>query len=272
MGKDCKCKNVDEQKNEKKHRHSDEKHKHSDEKHKHSDEKCCVSSEKSINCCNPAYQRLASIRTSMLLNSINALQNEYNVTEESFTDVKSRTGQDILLPIKESGAAYDVRGLEINRSEEYSEYVGNKAVPKKDFENAFVGYLLANKIKYAKWEECPQRDQVYGWYVNTNNNIDCHANVQLFQPYNNVPVNVTLINLWDSVDTTYSCYKNELLNLLELTNKALSQIGGSPKTEGNIVVVKDKKHKWLLLVAEAGTNVNVCDEKTQYVVFGVILC
>lgn len=269
MGKDCKCKNVDEQK-----KHSDEKHKHGDEKHRHSDEKCCVPSEKSIDCCNPAYQRLASIRTSMLLNSLDALKNEYDIVDPHFADIKTRTGQDILLPKTTTDTAYWVDGLTslTNRSESFSVNVSSKEVPKKDFENAFVGYLLTNKIKYAKWEECPQRDQVYGWYVNTNNNIDCHANVQLFQPYKNVPVNVTLINLWDSADSAYSCYKNELLNLLELTNKALHQIGGAPKTEGNIVVVKDKKHKWLLLVVEAGTNVNVCDENTRYVVFGVILC
>lgn len=255
MGKDCKCKNVDEQKSEKKHRHR----------------KCCVSSEKSVDCCNPAYQRLASIRTSMLLNSVNALDNKYDVINYHFVDVKSRTGQNILIPTTgntgSDAGAYWVNGLANNKSESFSVNISSKEVPKPGYENAYLGYLLANKIKYAKWEECPQRDQVYGWYVKTTNE-DCTSNLQLFQPYNNVPVNATLINLWDGE----SCYKGELLNLLELSNKALREIVGAPKTEGNIVVVKDKKHKWLLLVIEAGTNVDVCEDETEYVIFGVMIC
>jgi hypothetical protein len=302
MGKDCNCKKVKEHSPEKKHcgekhceeRHCEDKHvkKHCEEKHcekKHDDkQRCCVPVEKSVDCCNPAYQRLASIRTSLLLNSVDSLDNEHLVTEFHFDSIKARNGHDILVPDTNSatigsvvvGGAYWVNNPLpfVNHSVSYSRYEADLIIPNTgrarpvvEYENAYLGYLLANKLGYAKWEKCAQRDQVYGWYANTNN--ECQANIQLFQKYRDVPVNATLINLWNAEPTdTFICYKAELLNLLDLTLKGLKEIGGTPKTEGNIVVVKDKKHKWLLLIAPASTNIDVCEENSEYVVFGVILC
>ena len=292
MVKDCKCKNSDEQKCEKK--HSGKKHsgkKHSDKK------KCCPQVEKSIDCCNPAYQRLASIRTIFLNNSIQngeSVRYEVNNNKYSFENILTRTGQPITLPDTsvingDSKGAYWVAGPD-NNSVSFSRIENNQAVPNYSngtdestlLDNAFTGYLLANKIKYSRLEECSKRDQVFGWYVDTNKNMNCYANVQLFQPYMNIPVNATLANLWNCeddptkcyADNQFKCYKDELVNLLTITNKALAEIGDAPKTEGNIVVVKDRKHKWLLLVVPAISNLDVCsdNENTKFVVFGVILC
>ncbi len=235
----------------------------------------CPIPESEMDCCSAAYQRLDKLRSAwsliaatggasspILPTIVTSTGNVYNVF--------SRNGNGVLNPddtvfVPTGGSDTNVKELATGNS-------GNLTVTAGE-ENAFYGYLFTNVERYLTFEACGKKDQVVGWYVDTET-----GQLQLFQnlPDLNLLTTTTRYAL-DSqpVADLSSIQKQQLyaLNVLyKVTLKAIAAVGGNPKTEGNIVQVTDKcGQQWLIAINRAGAN-SVCETNTEWVVVAVPLC
>ena len=251
-----------ENKKEKKHRESKSKKSHSD----HSEPKCCVS-EKAIDCCSLPYQRLDKLRNIWASASIN--DPVTNTCDDTFTYVFNRAGANVDVPVANI-FENTVTGYGIALA---SSCAGTSTGPATGMENAYLGYLFVNTMRYLTYEACGKTDQVWGWLVDTS-----VGNLELFQniPEDNLQMTTNLLSLSslpeDTLSSTEKRQYAQLNVLYKLSLKAIEKVGANPKEEGNIVVVTDKRdRKWMLTINNADNQSSVCDVCTQFVIVGVIL-
>ena len=231
---------------------------------------CCVP-ECEVDCCSAAYQRLDKLRSAWSLIAATGGANSpvlpvLVTSTGSVSGVVSRNGSGILNPDDTVfGTGTNVQNLATGNS-------GTLVVDAAE-ENAFYAYLFVNVERYLTFESCGKKDQVVGWYLNTQT-----GQLQLFQalPDLNLQTTTTRYAL-DSVavSTLSSIQKQQLyaLNVLyKASVKAIAAAQGNPKTEGNIVQVTDKcGQKWLIAVNRAG-SADVCETNTEWVIVAVPLC
>jgi len=231
---------------------------------------CCVP-ECEMDCCSAAYQRLDKLRSVWsLLAATGGASSPILPTLVTSTgnvfNVFSRNGNGVLNPDDTVfGSGTNVVNLATGNS-------GTLTVNSAE-ENAFYGYLFVNVERYLTFEACGKKDQVVGWYVNTQT-----GQLQLFQnlPDLNLLTTTTRYAL-DSVTVASlsSIQKQQLyaLNVLyKASLKAIAAVQGNPKTEGNIVQVTDKcGQHWLIAINRAGT-LDVCETNVEWVVVAVPLC
>ena len=123
-----------------------------------------------------------------------------------------------------------------------------------DYLVAASAYYFVNEFAYGPYEPGCHNDQVYGWYVNV-----LTGNLQLFAPYEGVPVNViraNLLGLTGGAITSQQKSQLKVLNkLYKLSKSAIKEIDGVPSQEGNIVEVCDcKGQRWLLFIDSANSQ------------------
>ena len=232
---------------------------------------CCVP-EVEIDCCSAAYQRLDKLRSAWSLIastggiSSNIFPNE--AVDSEIVGVVSRNGNGVLVPDEAvfGPLGYNIQVLATSDS-------GSVTIAPGE-ENAFYGYLFVNVERYLNFEACGKKDQVVGWYVNTQT-----GQLQLFQdlPDLNLQTQTTRGSL-DSIPpatglTTIQKQQLYALNVLyKASLKAIAHVQSNPKTEGNIVHVTDKcGQKWLIAINRAG-SASVCDLAIEWVIVAVPLC
>ena len=234
---------------------------------------CCVP-DCEVDCCSAAYQRLDKLRSAWSLiaatgGSISPILPVLIDTSGNVFGVVSRNGNGVLTP------DIDVYGgqTDTNNIVYYASGNSGALTVEDGEENALYGYLFVNAERYLNFEACGKKDQVLGWYVNTQS-----GQLQLFQnlPDLNLLTTTTRYALDTvAVATLSSVQKQQLyaLNVLyKASLKAIAAAQGNPKTEGNIVQVTDKcGQKWLIAINRAG-SADVCETNTEWVVVAVPLC
>ena len=244
--------------------------------HSPCDVPCCVP-ECEVDCCSAAYQRLDKLRTVWSLiaatgGSSSPILPELVTSTGYVNGVFSRNGNGILNP---DDSVFGTQVLTPTNNNIVYLATGNSGAltVENGEENAFYGYLFTNVERYLTFEACGKKDQVVGWYINTQS-----GQLQLFQnlPDLNLLTTTTRYAL-DSVATISlsSIQKQQLyaLNVLyKASIKAIAAAQGNPKTEGNIVHITDKcGQKWLIAINRAGAA-DVCETNTEWVVVAVPLC
>ena len=230
---------------------------------------CCVP-EVEVDCCSAAYQRLDKLRSAWsLIAATGGVSSNIFPSEAvggEIVGVVSRNGNGVLTPDTDVfGVTGEIQTLATGDSGAVTVTAGE--------ENAFYGYLFVNVERYLNFEACGKKDQVVGWYVNTQT-----GQLQLFQalPDLNLQTSTTRYALDSTpvVDLS-SIQKQQLyaLNVLyKASLKAIAHAQGNPKTEGNIVHVTDKcGQKWLIAINRAG-SADVCQTNFEWVIVAVPLC
>ena len=235
---------------------------------------CCVP-DCEVDCCSVAYQRLDKLRSAWSLiastgGSSSPIFPQLVNPSGNVLGVVSRNGNGVLSPDD------SVYGEQTSTNNIVFYATGNNSgtlTVNSAEENALYGYLFVNVERYLTFESCGKKDQVVGWYVNTQS-----GQLQLFQalPDLNLQTNTTRYALDSTaVSNLSSIQKQQLyaLNVLyKASLKAIAAAQGNPKTEGNIVHVTDKcGQKWLIAINRAG-SVDVCETNFEWVVVAVPLC
>jgi hypothetical protein len=238
------------------------------------DTPCCVP-DCEVDCCSAAYQRLDKLRSAWSLIAATGgisspILPEFVDTSGNVLNVVSRNGNGVLSPDS------DVYGAQTltNNIVYYATGNNSGALSVVDGEeNALYGYLFTNVERYLTFEACGKKDQVVGWYVNTQS-----GQLQLFQnlPDLNLLTTTTRYALDSQPVTDLSSIQKQQLYALNVlykaSLKAIAAAQGNPKTEGNIVQVTDKcGQQWLIAINRAGST-SVCDTNVEWVVVAVPLC
>jgi hypothetical protein len=233
---------------------------------------CCVP-ECEVDCCSLAYQRLDKLRTAWSLIAATGGASSRILPDQavdgSVVGVVARNGNGVLTPddtvFGEQTESNPIVYLASGDSGSLTVTTGE--------ENALYGYLFVNAERYLNFEACGKKDQVVGWYVNTQT-----GQLQLFQPLPDLNLQTTTTRYaLDSIPvislTTVQKQQLYALNVLyKASIKAIAHVQGNPKTEGNIVHVTDKcGQKWLIAINRAG-SADVCQTNFEWVVVAVPLC
>jgi hypothetical protein len=235
---------------------------------------CCVP-ECEVDCCSAAYQRLDKLRSAWSLiaatgGASSPVLPEIVDASGNVSGVVSRNGNGVLNP---DWTVFTTDGLPATNVQQLSTGNSGSLTVESGEENAFYGYLFVNVERYLTFESCGKKDQVVGWYVNTQS-----GQLQLFQalPDLNLQTTTTRYALDSTPITDLSSIQKQQLYALNVlykaSIKAIAAAQGNPKTEGNIVHVTDKcGQKWLIAINRAGTT-DVCETNFQWVVVAVPLC
>ncbi len=238
------------------------------------DTPCCVP-DSELDCCSAAYQRLDKLRSAWsLISATGGVSSPIlpNIVDASgnVLNVVSRNGNGVLNP---DNTVFTPNDEPTTNVQVLASGNSGALTVESGEENAFYGYLFTNVERYLTFEACGKKDQVVGWYVNTQT-----GQLQLFQnlPDLNLLTTTTRYALdVQPVSALSSIAKQQLyaLNVLyKATLKGIAAIGGNPKTEGNIVQVTDKcGQKWLMAINRAGCN-DVCEQTNEWVVVAIPLC
>lgn len=220
---------------------------------------CCT--EQCIDCCTSQYQRLALVKNMV------AQAQVYGDWTVDASGVKNRCGSTIYPPnanVGDTGAYVNEVGC-----------TGGDANEPQDLTNlevANLAYYFVNEFAYGPYEPGCHNDQVYGWFVNIST-----GELQLFTPYEGVPVNATRACL--SAELSMSSAQKRQLKVLnklyKLSKSAIKEVNGIPAQEGNILEVCDcKGNRWLLYIDTAGVQNGspLCDCNYEFAIVATKLC
>ncbi len=215
--------------------------------------KCCYVDQK-LDCCTSQYQRLARLLTLSTLPSYITSQAYPAPTIVGGADTVyfnfTRAGAPITTPNDVTAIPGDnlLAGAYWLAAQGASVDYTTTAL-----QTAYTAYYWVNTLRYLTYEPACQNDQVWGWYVDT-----LTQNLQLFQETDGIPTNIVRADVLAYVAPLTTQQKRQtkvLNNLYKLSLKALKEVNGVPRQEGNIVKVSDKcGQKWLLSVNFANPN------------------
>lgn len=223
---------------------------------------CCHDVEK-VDCCAPQYRKLSTLLTLMAMPGM--ITTTYGTIDGNASNPKTRGGQTIPPPIV---AASPIVGAYYNSASGATagnvSFNGSTGSPFN--QNAWNSYYYVNSVRYLPFESACQKDQLWGWYVDTNT-----GNLQLYQETDNVPTNVSRSYTMTATSTSSSVLKKQgkvLNKLYKLSLKAIKMVKGIPSTEGNIVHVTDNcGQKWVMYVnLDQTLGANILTGNTQFVI------
>ena len=229
----------------------------------------CFKEEPELDCCSPAYIRLDKLRTGWsAIPPLFFVTPTYINTSSGpiINGITTRAGQSIFVP---NAALFQGTGSQTGYGISIADVSTSSSGSVRiilDF--AYYAYVFVNTIRYISFESCNKSDQVTGWLVDTTT-----GNLEIFQdlPELNLTTNdnrAYLISLSCGDISTIQKSKLQALDILyKLSLKAICEVNGNPKQEGNIILVSDKcGKKWLIAINRVVSSTNVCIPTSQFVI------
>lgn len=255
---------------------------------KHKSKKChkpqkinCCKEENVLDCCDSRYQRLDKVRNGWA--NIAAIGSKFlqaTGTPGSFTTgagtitgITTRAAETVSIPIasifENSSASSDNYGITIADLVLETAYDYNSDYNIDiTLDNAYWAYVFVNTIRYGYSEACGKVDQISGWLVDTSD-----GNLQIFQGLPELNLNITdnrgyLSSLNSLTITKIQKNKLDALDLLyDLSIKAITEVNGNPKEEGNIVKITEKCGKKIIVsINRASSSTSISVNNTQFVI------
>lgn len=244
---------------------------------------CCVPLVDTVDCCTPAARRLGALVNGWANVATVGLQDmsitftsttSFSWTTTSIATFKNRSGIAIGVPANNYNANTSIFGtngvslITFGSAQSSGTVAITAAAVTSVLVNALYSFLFVNSLRNQYYEKCGRFDQVMGWYVDVSN-----GTLELYQdlPEQGIAMTVnrqTLLLIAPENLTPQQSKQLCLLNeLYAISIKAVNLVRQEPKTEGNILDVKLKCGRHVLLaINTANSDLSVGSNNTAYTV------